>query len=50
MKDIRAMEEAKEAIQDLKKCKLFEDRIADLEGRAKSDLLAVKMKMQEVLD
>ena len=50
VKDLKAMEIAREEIEDLKKCKLFEDRIADLEGRAKSDLLAVTMKMEEVLE
>ena len=49
-KDAKALEDTNDDVAALKRCYTFEDRIAALEGKAKSDLLAVQMKMQEVLD
>ena len=48
-KDMKALEDVKEEVEQLKGCYKFGPRIATLEGSAKSDLIAVTRRLNEML-
>lgn len=47
--DVKSLETTKEDVKELKGCYKFGPRISHLEGRAKSDLIAVTNRLNEIL-